>query len=624
MRPKQPLLSLPPLFSALFRPADRRLPLRTAGPALALCVLLGAGRAAALDVSARVVNGVTTAAHPAVGVLLNSASFASADLLCTGTMIGCRSFLTAAHCVEGSVNPASYGVFLQHAGFFAVSAVQIHPSYSFPDGDVAVLTLAAPQSGIPPARLNASNNPPFGTAATIVGFGRTGGTAEDYGVKREGDVTTVSCPAPYSNTNSVCWEFDNPVGPPGADSNTCNGDSGGPLFADLGDGAVQIGITSGGDSLDCFPSDTSFDANVFNYYGWIAGLTGSDIDSTMCGAVTQVGQPGTFVYPATGSLDPMNTEATHVFTLGSGYTSLRVTMNGATDPAGNDFDLYVKQGSAPTTMDFDCKDDGGGQFANCSFANPVAGDWYVLVKAFNVATSGGLFQITATAYSVAPDGTPCDDGNSCTGPDTIQSGMCTGTPVADSTPCSDGSYCTVGDACVAGTCVAGTSPQTGCKLPFSAGRGSLLLKDQINNAKDKLIWKWTSGSQTDPAELGDPVSGGTVYALCIYDESGATPQLVMENAILPGSWEPSGFGFKYRDASRSSDGIGTAVLTPGADGEAKIIVRGKTAQLSMTALPLQQDGKVTVRLVNTNGACWQADYSTNLSNTAELFKAKAD
>lgn len=586
--------------------------------------LLAASGSRALEVSSRVVNGVTTASHPAAGVLLDSANFATARLLCSGTLIGCRTFLTAAHCVKRDLNPARYGVFLQHAGFFSVSAVRIHPSYSFPHADVAVLKLATPQSGIVPARLNTANSPPFGTSATIVGFGRTGGMAEDYGVKRQGAVTTTSCPPPLSNVNSVCWEFDNPVGPPGTDSNTCNGDSGGPLFADLGSGEVQIGITSGGDSLDCNPHDTSYDANVFTYSGWIATAAGADIANTTCGPVSQVGDAETFVFAVTGTLTPGARQATYSFTLGAGYTDLRVTMNGATDPSGNDFDLYVRQGSPPTLAAFDCKHDGRGQFAACSFDDPVAGDWYVLVDGFNVAPSGGLFQVTATAFSVAPDGTPCDDGNPCTDPDTIQGGVCTGVPVPDATPCDDGSYCSANDVCVAGSCTAGAMPLPGCTLPFVAGRGSLVLKNHVDDAKDKLIWKWNAGSQTDPSEYGNPVSGGTVYALCVFDENASVPQLIMENVILPGSWEPSGGGYKYRDRNRASDGIGVVVLAPGGDGKSRIIVRGKGALLGMPALPLNEDQKVTVQLVNSNGACWEAQYGSSLSNTPDLFKARAD
>ena len=85
---------------------------------------------------------------------------------------------------------------------------------------------------------------------------------------------------------------------------------------------------------------------------------------------------------------------------------------------------------------------------------------------------------------VAPDNTPCSDGNLCTQTDTCVAGTCVGSnpatctaldachsagtcnpttgacsnPVApDNTPCGDGNLCTQTDACVAGTCV-GSNP----------------------------------------------------------------------------------------------------------------------------------------------------------------------
>jgi secreted trypsin-like serine protease len=60
--------------------------------------------------SAPIVNGVDTVAYPAVGALLTPADPNRAQLLCSGTLIGCHA-LTAAHCVERDPNPSSYVVF---------------------------------------------------------------------------------------------------------------------------------------------------------------------------------------------------------------------------------------------------------------------------------------------------------------------------------------------------------------------------------------------------------------------------------------------------------------------------------------------------------------------------------
>ncbi len=67
-----------------------------------------------------------------------------------------------------------------------------------------------------------------------------------------------------SDTTSVCWTFT------GAGGNTCNADSGGPLFVGSGSAPSIAGVTSGGSSNSCLPTDDSFDANIAHYASYIA------------------------------------------------------------------------------------------------------------------------------------------------------------------------------------------------------------------------------------------------------------------------------------------------------------------------------------------------------------------
>lgn len=352
----------------------------------------------------RIVNGLLTHGFYSTGILLDSANPSQAALICSGTMIGCDTFLTAAHCVEDSLNPSHYGVFLQHAGFFAVSSVTIHPSYSFPVADVAVLKLTQPVTGVAPTAINTVAKPAFGTSGVIAGFGRTSGTNDETGLKYYGNVSLASCSgAGVSDTTSVCWQFSDPLGAPGSNSNTCNGDSGGPLFVDMGAGPVVAGVTSGGISDDCMPTDQSFDTNVHHYRTWIEQLGGADLTNTTCGSIPQAGGPDTVVYEASGVLNSSNRSDDMTFVVPSGTTQFRVAMNAVDDFGTSDFDLYVRFGSPATTTTFDCKADGVNQLGFCQFNNPTAGTWHVHVNRFRGA---GTYQVTATAFGADCSGCP--------------------------------------------------------------------------------------------------------------------------------------------------------------------------------------------------------------------------
>jgi serine protease len=56
-----------------------------------------------------------------------------------------------------------------------------------------------------------------------------------------------------------------------------------------------------------------------------------------------------------------------------------VTLNGGT----GDADLYVKFGSAPTTTSYDCRPYKSGNAETCTFATPMAGTYYVRMKAYS-------------------------------------------------------------------------------------------------------------------------------------------------------------------------------------------------------------------------------------------------
>jgi vibriolysin len=55
-----------------------------------------------------------------------------------------------------------------------------------------------------------------------------------------------------------------------------------------------------------------------------------------------------------------------------------------------DADLYVRQGSVPTTGSYDCRSFKIGNTESCTFSNPAAGTWYVMIYAYTTYSGANL------------------------------------------------------------------------------------------------------------------------------------------------------------------------------------------------------------------------------------------
>jgi hypothetical protein len=294
--------------------------------------------------------------------------------------------------------PENYSVFLTHAGAFRVAAITPHPAYDPATyrADLAIVRLAEPVSGVTPTALNSVGPVADGTVGTIAGFGRTGGYRQDYGLKRTGTVRTGACQGRFAGGEFVCWNFQAPVGVPGQDSNTCNADSGGPLFVNRSGSSVLAGVVSGGSLRTCLTGDHSYNVDVAVHRDWVTQVVGTDLNAQSCGlGLPTVDSDATEILGTAGRFSPSDTSQVQRFVIPDGTRLLRVSLNGHDDGQAN-FDLVLRAGSdIPQDGTSDCRRTESGQYAFCEVTAPRAGEWTVLIRR---VAGAGEFVITATLF----------------------------------------------------------------------------------------------------------------------------------------------------------------------------------------------------------------------------------
>ena len=90
-------------------------------------------------------------------------------------------------------------------------------------------------------------------------------------------------------------------------------------------------------------------------------------------------------------------------------------------------------------------------------------------------------------------------------------------------------------------------------------------------------------------------------------------------------WKATSSGFRYKDRNLTPDGLSKLVLKEGGAGKARILLRGKGSDLMIPTLPLTQDLTITVQLLNSDGFCWESQYSAPpLKSRTDQFKDKSD
>lgn len=189
------------------------------------------------------------------------------ESVCTGTLIGPRTVLTAAHCIYAYGTNVQYYVTFGTYSDAPTKAVQVtsqykNPNYNQSAWDFGLLRLATPVVDVTPIAINetALNQTSVGRSIRHVGFGLTVAGGNTSGTKRE--VTySLRQVTPYTIESGAQGK------------QTCQGDSGGPGFMVMPGGTkeVVVGVVSYGDQ-DC--AYQGFDGRVDVGAAWIRQTMG--------------------------------------------------------------------------------------------------------------------------------------------------------------------------------------------------------------------------------------------------------------------------------------------------------------------------------------------------------------
>lgn len=242
---------------------------------------------------------------------------------CTATKVGPRHFLTAAHCVDESLQQLNVTPDNNAQNFrsLTVSAVHRHPEYTnctacAGDGsmndfgfkpDAALVVVQELSADIPEAVIDATPVA-VGDAITLTGYGCENGVGQPSGPSRlkVGDTHAVD-PLSLSDAPSIPGAYVTSFGPALDPSSPglCPGDSGGPLFRTGTNHVVGINALvsfSGDQGTPVGNWHTRLDQQSrYDIYGWLTGLIGQPV-GTPC--TNLCASPTTFStqYFSTGNL----------------------------------------------------------------------------------------------------------------------------------------------------------------------------------------------------------------------------------------------------------------------------------------------------------------------------------
>ena len=206
------------------------------------------------NIHPRIINGTTVSRRsiPVPEIIIQQSN---GEFLCSGTMIAPNIVLTASHCVTAR---ASDHTVVLYGKNYAVSKVINTVARTQPNGDIlydiALLVLKTnPRSKYFP--IITSRKTVAGDSLYIYG----------YGVNDTGNTDVLEMGSMVVSSTSSQWVNADYIG--NGDSNTCEGDSGGPAFGKYTtkSGQIAYGLvatTAGGELANCGVGDHSYFINL--------------------------------------------------------------------------------------------------------------------------------------------------------------------------------------------------------------------------------------------------------------------------------------------------------------------------------------------------------------------------
>jgi len=286
-------------------------------------------------------------------------------------------------------DPKYLAAYFHDEGPLTIKQIIIDPQYDWPKKDLAIVKLQAAVPDIAPVSLNKSGPVKTGTLGWIVGFGihgpfkngkfQAGGPIlGSQGLKLWSTIKTGNCSKAHAKDDLICWKYELSLGDQLLGT-TCEGDSGGPLFAEIGSDWRLVGVTSGG-PINCQPvskgrvsTAEAFDVDIFANVSWImsaAGMTPQQGPAASILVDPKLRAAGVGYHEFMNLPDHWNSDVV----LGSGLKALRVSIN--TTPTFSSLQLEV---FAPGATNPECSTSTTDSFATCTAVAPTAGTWTVSV-----------------------------------------------------------------------------------------------------------------------------------------------------------------------------------------------------------------------------------------------------